>query len=110
MTSVLVSLLLAFQPLPLPSVQDTSLARQVEVVRTAYGVPHIRAQNFKAAGYALGYIQLEDYGAVVPLGLIRARGEMARYFGRDSIESDFINQPNWKDAEKGGGWLSSDRR
>src|SRR5512132_3855259 len=61
--------------------QDTTLARQVEIRRTAYGVPHILAQNFKAAGYALGYVQMQDYGQVVPLMLLRARGDLARAFG-----------------------------
>jgi acyl-homoserine-lactone acylase len=65
------------------------LARQVEVRRTTHGVPHIRAQNLKAAYYALAYVQLEDYGGRVAMGLLRARGEMGRWFGRDSMESDF---------------------
>ena len=65
------------------------LARQVEVRRTTYGVPHIRAQNLVAANYALAYVQLEDYGARVAMGLLRARGEMGLWFGRDSMESDF---------------------
>jgi acyl-homoserine-lactone acylase len=67
----------------------TDLARQVEVRRTTYGVPHIRAQNLVAANYALAYVQLEDYGARVAMGLLRARGEMGLWFGRDSMESDF---------------------
>ena len=66
-----------------------ALASQVEIRRTAYGVPHIRAGNLAAAYYGLAYAQLEDYGAGVAMGLLRARGEMGRWFGRDSIESDF---------------------
>jgi acyl-homoserine-lactone acylase len=65
------------------------LARQVEIRRTTHGVPHIKAENLVAAAYALGYVQLEDYGARVALGLLRARGEMGRWFGRDSMEGDF---------------------
>ncbi len=53
-------------------------ARQVEVIRTSFGVPHIYADNFRALGYALGYLQLEDYGDRVPLVLLGARGELAR--------------------------------
>ena len=45
----------------------TAEAAQVEVIRTSYGVPHIYADNFRALGYALGYLQLEDYGDRVPL-------------------------------------------
>ena len=65
------------------------LARQVEVRRTAYGVPHIKAENLRSAAYALAYVQLEDYGPRVANALLRARGEMGRWFGRDSMESDF---------------------
>jgi acyl-homoserine-lactone acylase len=75
--------------------QDTTLARQSVIRRTAYGVPHILADNLKAAGYAMGSAQLEDYGARVPVFLLHVRGELARYFGRDSLESDFRNRPNW---------------
>ena len=67
-----------------------ALARQVEVLRTAHGVPHIRAENLRAASYAHAYVQLEDYGAPVALGLLAARGEMGRTFGRDSMEGDFV--------------------
>ncbi len=90
--------------------QDSTLARQVEIRRTTFGVPHIRAENLKAAGYALGYVQLEDYGAVVPLGLLRARGELALHFGHDSIESDFRNRPNWLQAADSYHLLDQDTR
>src|SRR5829696_9206367 len=66
-----------------------AIARQVEVRRTAYGVPHIRAENLAAAAYGLAYVQLEDYGPRVAMGLLRARGEMGRWFGRDSMDGDF---------------------
>src|SRR5512141_304650 len=72
-----------------------ALGRQVEVRRTAFGVPHIHAQNLRAAGFALAWVQLEDYGARIPLFLLKGRGELARHFGRDSLESDFQNRPNW---------------
>jgi acyl-homoserine-lactone acylase len=77
----------AQEPAPAPD-----LARQVEVLRTGHGVPHIKAQNLKAAAYALAYVQLEDHGATVAVGLVRARGEMGRWFGRDSMENDFLAQ------------------
>jgi acyl-homoserine-lactone acylase len=73
-----------------PPPTESALAQQVEVRRTAYGVPHIKAQNLAAAAYALAYVQSEDYGARVALGLLRERGEMGKYFGRDSMETDFL--------------------
>jgi acyl-homoserine-lactone acylase len=68
------------------------LADQVEIIRTTHGVPHIRAENLRAAAYALAWVQLEDHGPRVAIGLLRARGEMARWFGRDSIDGDFPAQ------------------
>lgn len=55
------------------------LSDQVIVRRTTYGVPHIYADNLRAAGYAMGYVQLEDYGSRVVNGLVRARGEWGKY-------------------------------
>ena len=66
------------------------LSAQVEIRRTAHGVPHIRAQTLRAAAYALAWVQLEDHGPRVAMGLLRGRGEMGRWFGRDSMESDFV--------------------
>lgn len=67
----------------------TDYASHVEIRRTAHGVPHIRADNLGSAEYALAWVQSEDYGARVALDLLRSRGEMGRWFGRDSIEHDF---------------------
>lgn len=62
---------------------------RVEIRRTAYGVPHILAQDLAALGYGMAWVQLEDFGFRVVTNLIRGRGELGRYFGRDSIASDF---------------------
>ena len=74
------------------------LSQQVEIVRTQYGVPHIRAQNLKAAYFALAYVQLEDHGPRVAMGLLRGRGETGKLYGRDSMESDFFAQPAYRRA------------
>jgi acyl-homoserine-lactone acylase len=65
------------------------LWREVEIIRTAHGVPHIRAENLRAAGYALAWVQLEDYGPRTALSVLRAHGGMGRVFGHDSINPDF---------------------
>jgi len=62
---------------------------RVEIRRTAYGVPHILARDLAALGYGMAWVQLEDFGFHVVANLIRGRGELGRYFGRDSIASDF---------------------
>lgn len=89
---VLLSLLLLSVPGAPVVVAQTPIAEQVEVIRTTYGVPHIRADNLRAAGYAMGFVQMEDYGYAVVRRLIGARGEMGLHFGRDSIGADFENR------------------
>jgi len=69
-----------------------SLIRQVEIIRTTYGVPHIRAENLAALGFGEAYVQSEDYGARVAMSLLRARGELGRWFGRDSVGEDFAGR------------------
>ncbi len=78
--------LLAFQA------ADSGLALQnrVEIVRTEYGVPHIMAEDLPAMGFGLAYVQSEDFGASVAIGLVQSRGTLARYDGRAEIEADFV--------------------
>jgi acyl-homoserine-lactone acylase len=65
------------------------LWREVEIVRTAHGVPHVRADSLRAAGYALGWLQCEDYGLVTPARMWATRGQTARVTGRPGVEADF---------------------
>lgn len=73
-------------PAPAPA-----LWRQVEVVRTAHGVPHIVAENLRAAGYALAWVMSEDYGPRTGMRLLGARGELSRFEGRARLDADFEN-------------------
>ena len=104
--------LLALMPLwsvPL-SAQSRDLANRVEIRRTAFGVPHIRADDLEAAAYALAWVQLEDHGPRVALGLLRGRGEMGLWFGRDSMESDFRAQRTYAIAVEKYPLLDQDTR
>ena len=69
-----------------------ALSARVEVVRTEYGIPHIYAEDWKAFGFAMGWVQSEDYGDQVAIGIVRRRGEYGRYTGRDSIRGDFAGR------------------
>ena len=72
-----------------PALAAQSYPSRVEIRRTAHGVPHILAQDLGAMGYGLAWAQLEDHGERIVLNLVRARGELARLHGRDSLEADF---------------------
>ncbi|HEX7023608.1 MAG TPA: penicillin acylase family protein [Gemmatimonadales bacterium] len=95
------ALILLFAVAPTLGAQSdpNDLSARVEIIRTAYGVPHIRAEDLKAFGYGLAWVQLEDYGPRVAHGILRTRGGMARVFGRDSIEGDFLARPDRARAE-----------
>jgi len=98
-TCAVLAACVAFGWMPIRAQTDAdTLGARVEVIRTSHGVPHIYAETFAALGYALGYLQVEDYGARVPLGLLRARGELALHEGHDAIESDFASQPYYARA------------
>ena len=74
-----------------PLAQTTELWRQVEIIRTAHGVPHIRAENLRAGGYGLAWVMSEDYGPRTGLRLVGARGELSRFEGRARVDADFTN-------------------
>jgi acyl-homoserine lactone acylase PvdQ len=65
--------------IPLRAQDGGDLATRVEIRRTQFGVPHIMADDLRAAGFALAYVQMEDYGARVAL-VWRGRGEMGLWF------------------------------
>lgn len=69
---------------------QADLSQQVEIIRTEHGVPHIRAKNLKAAGYALAWVQCEDYGTRTPLSILSASGRWASVEGSDHVDSDFF--------------------
>jgi len=81
--------LLGLAAAPAPVQGPAPVRERVEIRRTAYGVPHVLAQDFEALGYGMAWAQLEDFGFRAAVYLIRGRGQMARYFGHDSIEMDF---------------------
>jgi acyl-homoserine-lactone acylase len=89
---LLLLIVLAFAAvLPAQPRKSPELWRQVEIIRTSHGVPHIRAENLRAAGYALAWLQCEDYGPdATPMELLEASGRRAVVDGYSQIETDFL--------------------
>jgi len=63
--------------------------QRMEVIRTEKGVPHIRAKDLFAAGFALAWLQLEDHGILTGLRVLEASGRQASVVGYERIDSDF---------------------
>ncbi len=80
--------------------QNWAAADAVEIRRTAYGVPHIKAQDLFGAGFGLGYAESEDHGQPVFEGFIRARGHWARHRGYEGVGSDMVRRRTYALAER----------
>jgi acyl-homoserine-lactone acylase len=107
---IVVTGLTALTALPVAAQSPDPYPARVEVRRTSYGVPHILARDFGALGYGMAWVQLEDFGFRVVANLIRGRGELARYFGRDSLESDVHFRQTHRFAVDGFHLLDRDTR
>jgi acyl-homoserine-lactone acylase len=66
-----------------------AIAKEVEIRRTSYGVPHILGQTLEAASFGLAWVMMEDYGEVVPMQLKAARGEWATVAGPPAVPGDY---------------------
>ncbi len=97
MTRVAVAAALALSWTALWAAAEDSgaLARQVTIRRTDYGVPHILAENYRAAGFGFAYAQAEDHLHNIVRLILTVRGELAQNFGAGekdaNITSDFEN-------------------
>lgn len=95
---------------------EEDLSEQVTIRRTEYGIPHILAENMRAAGYALGYVQMEDDSQRVMERMVRARGEWAKYndIAASSMEyridSDAANRQDYARAVETYHQLKKDTR
>ncbi len=54
---------------------------KAQIRRTAYGVPHIQADNLESLGFGSGYAQAQDNLCVMADGFVKANSERSMYFG-----------------------------
>ena len=73
---------------PAGAAELDALAQRVEIRRTSYGVPHILAEDLRAAAFALAYVQLEDHGSRIIEGMNAARGGSAMVDGASRVSAD----------------------
>jgi acyl-homoserine-lactone acylase len=56
---------------------------RVEIRRTSYGIPHIKADDYGSLGYGLGYAFATDNHCMFANHLTTVSGERSKYFGPD---------------------------
>lgn len=54
---------------------------QAEIRYTSYGVPHVKAENFKGLGYGYGYAFANDHICLFAEETVTMRGERSKHFG-----------------------------
>jgi acyl-homoserine-lactone acylase len=59
-----------------------------EIRRTAYGVPHIKANDYAGIGYGAGYAAAEDNICEIAERFVTVAGERAKYFGRGENDAN----------------------
>lgn len=88
----------AWTTAPLAAQSPAPLPDRVEIVRTAFGVPHLRADDLEALGYGLAWVQMEDYAELVLERLTSARGALSAALGEEHIEDDFVGRIGYAEA------------
>jgi len=82
----------------------------VDIRRTTFGVPHIRAQDERGLGYGVGYAYGQDNLCLLANEVVTVNGQRSRYFGpqqltleeRENLVSDlFFNWLNTPTAVNG---------
>jgi len=63
-----------------PELKDSS-QYQVDITRTQFGVPHIKAADYGSLGYGEAYASGQDQVCNMAVALITAKGEAAQYLG-----------------------------
>ncbi|KQQ88638.1 hypothetical protein ASF77_13430 [Massilia sp. Leaf139] len=57
---------------------------EVDVARTTYGVPHVRAKDFRSLGYGLAYAYAQDNVCMFADTVLTVRGERSQFFGGEA--------------------------
>ena len=94
---------LGLQSCVAPSADQAALTGpyQVEIRRTALGIPHLKADDWGSLGYGYGYVQAQDNLCTMADGFVTYRGERSRYFGADARPTTdaTFGQPTNLDAD-----------
>ncbi|MEZ2127561.1 MULTISPECIES: acylase [unclassified Sinorhizobium] len=67
---------------------EKARAIDVQITRTTFGIPHIRASDFRSLGYGVAYAYAQDNLCLIAEMLVTVRGQRSRYFGAEG-------RPSW---------------
>ncbi|MFK7930590.1 MAG: penicillin acylase family protein [Myxococcota bacterium] len=64
--------------------------------RTAYGIPHIVADDMPSLTYGTGYAFAQDHACTLADQMVKIRSERSRYFGRGESDANLNSDVSWK--------------
>lgn len=76
------------RPAPMSTATAADLIPHAVIRRDTFGVPHITADTDEAVAFAMGYAVAEDHAVEMGKMYLQARGDAARWFGAEHLESD----------------------
>ena len=106
MTLIIAGGIMTWDPLPAtPGAAALSAAAKnydAEIIRDAYGIPHIYGARDVDTAYGLGFAHAEDDFDTLQLTLLASRGTLARRLGKAAAPTDYlVNLMNvWDRIEK----------
>jgi len=62
-----------------------AVGASADIRRTAFGVPHIRAQDERGLGFGIGYAYAQDNLCLLANEIVTVNGQRSRYFGPDQL-------------------------
>ena len=77
--------------LPAAHAKNDKVHYQAQVLRTSYGIPHVRATDWGSLGYGYGYVFAQDNFCILARDVLVATGTQARWFGAGSGNSNLIS-------------------
>ncbi|MFZ3283326.1 acylase [Pseudomonas sp.] len=63
----------------------STASASADIRRTAFGVPHIRAENERGLGFGIGYAYAQDNLCLLANEIVTVNGERSRYFGPEQL-------------------------
>lgn len=79
-----------------PSTVASLGAQEVEIRYSAYGIPHIRASNYRSLGFGVGVVHAEHNICTLAEQLVKLRGEKARYLGAGRQQANILSDMAYK--------------
>lgn len=73
---------------PAPPSGQTVRHYAVEIRRTSFGIPHVKAADYGSLGYGVGYAYAADNACLLAEAVLTVRGERSRNFGADAPAPD----------------------